>query len=203
MAFRVLKTEEEITACAQSYRGIAVVRHTIQRVITLCTHHRHYYEGVALTQTQQERVWENMLAAETRSLYFGDLASRYSLQKQWITGVSFFLSSAAAATVVAKAPAVIPATTAMISALANAYSIAVGLDKRIQTMAKLHSSWNRIAAEYQNIWDHMDADDAEGRFLKVIDLEREPSEIATTSAPNDQKLLGKWQDVVLQLHHVA
>ena len=44
---------------------------------------------------QTNLVWENMLAAETRSLYFGDLATRYTRRKQCITGSSFFLSSVA------------------------------------------------------------------------------------------------------------
>jgi len=46
-----------------------------------------------LSEAQIKRVWDNMLAAETRALYFGDLASRYTRQKQWIAGISFFLSS--------------------------------------------------------------------------------------------------------------
>ena len=38
-----------------------------------------------LTDDQINRVWQNMLAAEARSLYFGDLGSRYTRRKQWIT----------------------------------------------------------------------------------------------------------------------
>ena len=53
-----------------------------------------------LTDDQIKRVWENMLAAEARSLYFGDLAARYTRRKRVITGASFFLSSGAAATLV-------------------------------------------------------------------------------------------------------
>jgi hypothetical protein len=56
-----------------------------------------------LSEFQINRVWENMLAAETRSLYFGDLASRYTRKKQWITGLSFFLSFGAAASFIGKA----------------------------------------------------------------------------------------------------
>lgn len=55
-----------------------------------------------LTENQIRRVWESMLAAETRALYFGDLTSRYTRRKHWITGLSFFLSCGAAATVIAK-----------------------------------------------------------------------------------------------------
>ena len=52
-----------------------------------------------LNEFQQTKAWEGLLNAEARSLYFGDLASRYTRHKQWITGVSFFFSSGAAATI--------------------------------------------------------------------------------------------------------
>lgn len=70
-------------------------------------------------------------------------------------------------------------------------------------MAKLHSSWKRVASEYDTLWKHTYADNAETELERIIDGERELAELATTEAPNDQKLLGKWQDRVFQLFHVA
>jgi hypothetical protein len=93
-----------------------------------------------LNEFQRVRAWEGLLSAETRSLYFADLASRYTREKQWITGVSFFFSSGAAATIIAKAPAWVPVLLALTVAAATAYSIGVNLDRRISTMAKLHSA---------------------------------------------------------------
>ena len=61
-----------------------------------------------LTEEQIVDVWEGRISAEVRSLYFGDLASLYTTQKQWITGASFFLSSGAAALLIAKLPVWIP-----------------------------------------------------------------------------------------------
>ncbi|MHB8410350.1 MAG: hypothetical protein ACYDDI_00210 [Candidatus Acidiferrales bacterium] len=153
-----------------------------------------------LNDLQIKRVWENMLAAEALSLYFGDLASRYTMRKQWITGVSFFLSSGAAATIIAKAPSWVPLTLALIVAAVTAYSMAVNLDGKIGTMVKLHSTWNRIKIDYEQLWNHAYAEDAEDRLDGIIQLEEEPSELATTDAPNDQKLLKKWQDRVFVLH---
>ncbi len=156
-----------------------------------------------LDEFQRTQVWENMLAAETRSLYFGDLASRYSRQKQWITGFSFFFSSGAAATLIGKAPAFVPIVLSLAVAAMTAYSIAVGLDRRIATMAKLHSAWNRISQEYSHLWSHTDDDAAEGRLEHIIAMSREPSELATTDAPNDQRLLGQWQERVFALYHLT
>jgi len=58
-----------------------------------------------LTEAQANRVWQRMVEAEVRSFYFADLASSYNRLKQILNGATFFLSSGAAATVIAKMPA--------------------------------------------------------------------------------------------------
>ena len=152
---------------------------------------------------QINRVWENMLAAEARALYFGDLASRYTRQKQWITGLSFFFSSGAAATLIGNAPAWVPIVLSLTVAGVTAYSMAVNLDRRIGTMAKLHSSWNQIAREYDRLWNHANDEDAEEQLDNIVQREKEPSELAATDAPNDQELLGKWEDHVFSLYQLT
>jgi len=156
-----------------------------------------------LSEFQINQVWENMLAAEARSLYFGDLAFRYTRRKQWITGASFFLSSGAAATVVAKAPEWVPGLLALLVALVTAYSMAVNLDGKIKTMSVLHASWNSIATDYSRLWSHTYSDDAEEQLYEIIERAKEASELATTEAPNDQELLAKWQDRVFALHNLT
>jgi hypothetical protein len=153
-----------------------------------------------LNEFQARRVWENLLAAEARSLYFADLASNYTLRKQLITAASFFLSSGAAAALVGKLPPWIPVILATVVAITNAYSMAVSLDKKISTMVKLHSAWSLISIEYDRLWNHQSEDDAEAQMERIIRQEKEPSELATTEAPNDQVRLGKWQDRVFEMY---
>jgi hypothetical protein len=155
-----------------------------------------------LKDSQIARVWEDMLAAETRSLYFGDLASRYAGRKQWITGLSFFFSSSAAATAVGKSPQLVPVILAIAVAVMNAYAMAVNLDGQIATMVKLHGLWNQIGLDYDRLWNHAYDDDAEERLEKIANNEKEASEIATTNAPNDERLFSKWQDRVFALYHL-
>jgi hypothetical protein len=156
-----------------------------------------------LNEFQRNKVWENMLAAETRSLYFGDLASRYTRRKQIITGISFFLASGAAATLVAKSPMWVPLALSIVVALATAYAMAVNLDGKIWTMAKLHSAWTSIVHEYARLWSHTEDPDAKERLDKIVEREREPSQLAAAEAPNDQKLLGTWQDRVIALYRLT
>jgi hypothetical protein len=156
-----------------------------------------------LTNDQITAVWERRIAAEVRSLYFGELANRYSKRKQWFTGLTFFFSSGAAATVVARLPAWIPVLLSVLVAAITAYSIAVSLDASIRSMAKFHYSWSQLAADYERLWNHTYSDEAGDDFERIAARERDLSELATTEAPNDPSRLGYWQEQVFRQHHLV
>ena len=155
-----------------------------------------------LTESQIDQVWERKLGAEVRSLYFADFASRYSRRKQAITFVTFFLSSGAAATLIGKAPSWVPIVLSVTVAILTAYSVALGLERLVRTMAKLHYSWNQIATDYDRLWNHTYEDQAESQFEELLRRERDLSELATTEAPNNQKIMGEWQDHVFRQYHL-
>ena len=137
-----------------------------------------------------------------RSLYFGDLANVYTRRKQWITGISFFLSSGAAATLIAKLPVVFPAVLSIIVAVVTAYAVAVNLDSAIRTMAKLHFAWNQIGNDYGRLWNHTYSDEAESELADLQRREAELSELATTDAPSDPKRMLRWQYQVFKMHRL-
>src|SRR6185437_2123036 len=147
-----------------------------------------------LSDFQINKTWQGMLDSEARALYFADLAHRYTLQKQWITGVSFFLATSAAATIIGKANPIVPMVLSLIVAAATAYSMAVNIDRKAATMAKLQLAWLQISREYSRLWNHTHDSDAENHLEKIIEMEAEPSELAATEAPNNQRLLGEWQE---------
>jgi hypothetical protein len=155
-----------------------------------------------LTDHQIEEVWEGQISAEIRSLYFGDLASIYATRKQWITGLSFFLSSGAAATLIGRLPLWCPIALSTIVALITAYSVAVNLDSKVRTMSKLHFSWSQIGNEYDRLWNHTYMDEAGADLGDLQRRERELSELATTEAPNDPKRMARWQDQVFRMYHL-
>ncbi len=156
-----------------------------------------------LSEDQITSLWERRIAAEVRSLYFADLASRYSKQKQIITGIVFFFSSGAAGALVGKLPAWVPTTLSLGVAIITAYTIAVNLDLTIRTMAKFHYQWGELAEGYESLWSNIHAADAMLDFETLCRRERDLSELATTDAPNDQKRLAYWQDQVFQQHHLV
>lgn len=148
-----------------------------------------------LNEFQRSRLWENYVSARTRALYFADLASAYTRQLQWQNGANLFLASGAAATIVAGHPHWAEGLAAGSAALLAA-SFAIGFEKRIATMTRLHVEWSQIAAGYERLWSHLDDPAAEQRFEELVERERAPSELGTT-APYDRKRLEKWMDLVI------
>ncbi len=156
-----------------------------------------------LNQDQILTVWERQLAAETRALYFAELASNYTRQKQWISGASFFLASGAAATLLGKFPASVAIVLAVITALLSAYSIARGLDGATRTMSKFQFSWSELASGYEALWNTTYADDATTRLDQLIGRENELSSQASIEAPYKADRVAYWQDQVFQQHHLT
>ena len=90
-----------------------------------------------MTEEQAGRVWEKMLEAEVRSLYFADMASQNTKRKHWIVGLSFVTSSGAAVTFFGDPANWMPAMLGFFVALLNGSAIAVNLDQRALVLSKL------------------------------------------------------------------
>jgi hypothetical protein len=148
---------------------------------------------MGLTQHQIDSVWREKVEAEVRSLYFGELASRYTARKQVMAGISFFLSSGAAATVIAKAPTWVPATLAIISAIAAAYSFAIDIEKRISSLAELHEKWNLIALDLDILWNHWYDADAE-ETMRTLSKRASDASALGVKMPYEEPLIDKWTD---------
>ena len=149
-----------------------------------------------LTQPQIEKLWEDKMSAEARACYFANLASRESTIKRWITGSTFFLSSAAVVTLVSKLPYWTPLICAAVIAIANGYQIAVGQDSKIKTAGKLHIGWLQLEQDYERLWSHTKDDNAESLLERLLDRERELSETAATEIGHKNKLWMKWLDTI-------
>ena len=149
-----------------------------------------------LNENQRKLAWTKQYEAEIRSLYFADLAASNTTKKQWIVGLSFFLSSGAAASLIGQGPVWVAIVMSSFVAVLTAYSIAVNLDKSIVTMAKLHASWNSLAGEYAQLYEHWYEDDAEAALDNLRQRAYVLSETAATDTPYKPDLMSKWQDLV-------
>lgn len=149
-----------------------------------------------LSKSQTDLVWNYMLEAEVRACYFGDLTTKYQRKKETITFTTFFLSTGAAAALIAKLPSWIPIMLALVTSAATTYAIAFGLDRKVAALSQLHSQWMRIASDYEYLYHHWSAPDAEELLNDIQVREKQASETATMDAPYIRKLLDHWADHV-------
>jgi hypothetical protein len=147
-----------------------------------------------LNEAQTDRVWQLMVESAVRSCYFGDLAIRFTRQKQIITGLSFLLSCTAAEMIAARLYWE-PLIAASMAAVLTAYSMVVGLDRRAAAMARLHHQWATLWSDYERLWYVRSVQDAGSRLAEIQRREGDVSR-KSAEAPYDQSLLDKWQDRV-------
>ena len=149
-----------------------------------------------LTDVQQKRVWEGMLSAEIRANYFADLSNGYHRRQRIATWLTLFFSSGAFASFVFKElpPGLewVRPLLALLTAALSAYSLVAQNQKLAVDSVDLHARWNKLAREYENLWDEMYASDALERLQK---LEEGGVELSKSGASfgYDKKAMLKWQ----------
>jgi hypothetical protein len=148
-----------------------------------------------LTENEKSLAWANAYEADVRSLYFGEQSGLSTKYKQYISGISLLLSSGAVVTLLASTPKLVPTILAVIVAVLSAYSLTVGLDKRISTLCKLHSEWNYLHSEYRSLWDHWYEDGAQENLRELLRRGRDASQNAA-ELTHDEEAMDKWEKIV-------
>lgn len=149
-----------------------------------------------LSDAQRYEVGERMLAAEMRSNYYADLCSRYLGRQRWIAFATLLCSSGAVATVLSTSlPTRLSWTRPTLALITAALSLFSFVRQYLQTStdcAELHSTWNRLAAEYDALWNDLDADNGHERLKLLISRGEEASKRGT-KIPYEENLMRKWQ----------
>ncbi len=156
-----------------------------------------------LSQHQQKNVWEGWLSSEMRANYFADIASRYQFRQLAFTWVTLLASSGAAFAIVTdwspQGYEWIKAALALITAAISLLSLVLQSQKNAMECSDLHFRWNRLAMEYEALWNDMYADGAEAKLKGLKEKEAELSKSSTAFSYRKRVML-KWQDHV-ERHH--
>jgi hypothetical protein len=139
------------------------------------------------------RVWEEMLYAEMRANYFGDLVSHYQKWEKAIRVCVLAASSGAAATVLSSAPAGVKLGLPLIAAGGSFWLLFSQYSMLSRDAADLHSQWNSIETRYEKLWNNFNANDAEAVFRKIYE-DADGLSKAGTKFPIDKKRLDRWLD---------
>ena len=158
-----------------------------------------------LSQLEQKNVWENWLSSEIRAYYFADLANRYQARQRVLTWLTLIFSSGAAFAIVTDwAPERfewIKAALALLTAAVSFLSLVQQNQKSAMDCSDLHFRWNRLASEYEALWDDMYAADAELKLKALGEKEAELSKSSIGFPDRDQeRVMLKWQNHV-ERHH--
>ncbi len=150
-----------------------------------------------LTTEQAGTVWGLMHEAEVRSLYFADLATRYTKRKQAVIGLSFLLSSGAALTAFGDLANWVPSAFGLLVAVLTGYALAANLDQKVVQFVKLQMAWEQQSHEYKRLRQHWYEDGSERALDLLLRRERELSgEATSTGTPWKPKLMAHWEDFV-------
>jgi hypothetical protein len=155
-----------------------------------------------LSEAQIKRAWEGMLGAEIRANYFADLSQRYSGNQRTATWGTLFLSSGAFLTFIRQIPgwlSFLPAALMLGAAGLSLYSVVAQNQKHSVDSADLHMRWNRLAHDFQLLWENVHAEDALQTLDQLCERAIELSKVGT-AFPNNSKHMLKWEIHVVEHH---
>jgi len=154
-----------------------------------------------LTVLEQQRVWDGLLAAETRAHYFADLCGRYHRKQKYLTWATLLFSSGALGTLVRdwlpNYLSWLPAVLALGTVALSLWSLIAKNEKSSIDCSDLHFKQNTLAREFEDLWDDMYSDSTPAKLRQLESRAAEYSRTAT-GFPNKAKLMLKWENHVIQ-----
>jgi hypothetical protein len=149
-------------------------------------------------ETLRRTVWEEMLYADMRANYFAELVRHYQNLDRGIRVCVLAASSGAAATTLSGASPEIKLGLPLIAAAGSFWLLFSQYSMMARDAADLHVGWNSIRTEYENLWNGLDATNAEAQYHQIYDRAEVFSQ-AGTKFPNKKRRLRYWLDQATKL----
>lgn len=146
-----------------------------------------------MTQNERQRLWTDLLDAETRTLYFADLVRHYENIEHWVTIGILVLSSGTTVSGFAGNDPKLQGVVASIAVILSTVLLVQKFSKKSELCANLHEQQNTLVAEYEEVWENSEQlPDLKERLHR---LRRESARLskAATTLPNKVGKLREWQ----------
>ena len=155
-------------------------------------------ETPALSDAQMERVWQEMLSAEIRSCYFADLVERLGKRQRWLTWGTLVASSGAFVSFLLEYPALAQLRPVFaLSATGISFSMLVQqYPRRSMDAADLHLRWNKLAHDYERLWENVYTADAP-QLLDALTTRAEEISRAGAAFRWEPKVMLRWEKHVV------
>lgn len=139
------------------------------------------------------RVWDEMLYAEMRANYFGEMVSRYQNREKIIRVAILAASSGAAGTVLSSAPDIVKVGLPLIAAGGSFWLLFSQYSVLSRDAADLHAQWNTIETRYEKLYNEINREGAQETFEEIYEDANGLSKTGTRF-PVNEKRLGYWLD---------
>jgi hypothetical protein len=143
-------------------------------------------------------MWEEMLYADMRANYFAELVRHYQNLDRSIRVCVLAASSGAAATTLTAAPPEIKLGLPLVAAGGSFWLLFSQYSMIARDAADLHTGWNSIRTEYENLWNALADPHAEARYHQIYDRAEILSK-AGTKFPNKKRRLRYWLEQATKL----
>lgn len=158
------------------------------------------------SETVRVKVWQSLIGAETRSAYFGRIASRLHTKERWAAFGVAILSAGAFVSIVSKWQ--IPHLSEVVSLLSAVMGAYVGLLQKgkIAALASaLCRTWGGVQDDYEQLWhqlEQLDNNTASDRWRAIEKSHYNADESATALGLVNEKLLRACQLHVMKLRGI-
>jgi len=155
----------------------------------------------------QKRIWDSLISAESRSVYFGHIASSLQAREKWLAFAVGVFSSVAFVNLISKFQVTgLSEAFSFLSAIAGVY---IGLARQSKAPAlagSLCRTWGSIQDEFEYLWhqlSRLDDEEALARWKKIEKMHYDADETASQSFSKNRRLMRQSQSQVYQVRGIS
>ena len=148
--------------------------------------------------TLNKIVWEEMVYANMRTSYFGDLVRVYQERDKWIRIAVLGLTSGSMTTAMLSLDQSLKIALPILATIGSLWLLLSQYSTLSRDAGDLSVEWGNISKEYERLWNHLDSPDAEATYDRIYD---NADKLTKQGAkfPKSGKRLERWMDLSEQM----
>jgi hypothetical protein len=135
------------------------------------------------------RLWEEMVYANMRANFFGELVRVYQNWDKWLRLGVLVLSSGSAATTLASLPIELRLALPVLATGASLWLFVSQYSTMSRDASDLNTAWEEIASRYEYLFNHLHEEGTEESFYKVFESAGKLSSKAAKFPQSGKRLL--------------